>query len=110
MKCPRCGASTEVKETRPFEYETLRRRRECANGHRFTSVEVYREVYCSARQRANVYARSMARWRQFWVRNMDMLRNSHLGWEHFAAKYGIGKSNFYLVVRQMRMHLRKINK
>lgn len=39
MKCPECGAWTEVKETRTRTDNTRRRRYECANGHRFTTVE-----------------------------------------------------------------------
>lgn len=35
MKCPTCGVWTVVKETRG-----TRRRRECANEHRFTTEEV----------------------------------------------------------------------
>lgn len=35
MKCPHCDGWTEVRETRGD-----RRRRECANGHRFTTQEV----------------------------------------------------------------------
>jgi transcriptional regulator NrdR family protein len=35
MKCPECGAWSTVKETRGN-----RRRRECANEHRFTTEEV----------------------------------------------------------------------
>lgn len=38
MKCPQCGAWTEVRETRGAV-----RRRECANLHRFTTEEVVRE-------------------------------------------------------------------
>lgn len=36
MKCPHCNAWTEVLSTRGG----TRRRRECANGHRFTTQEV----------------------------------------------------------------------
>ena len=39
MKCWKCGAETSVVETRLRE-QGLTRRRKCANGHRFTSVEV----------------------------------------------------------------------
>jgi transcriptional regulator NrdR family protein len=35
MKCPECGVWSVVKETRG-----TRRRRECANEHRFTTEEV----------------------------------------------------------------------
>jgi len=34
MNCPECGAWSSVKQT-----EMPRRRRECANGHRFTTQE-----------------------------------------------------------------------
>ena len=39
MNCPKCGAWTEVKETRkrPEGYVRLRC---CGNGHRFKTVEV----------------------------------------------------------------------
>lgn len=107
MKCPKCGADSSVLESRVFEYETLRRRRECRSGHRFTTVEIYREIYGSARQRASVYAKSMARWRKIWGRNLDMVRNSHLGWQHFATKYSLSRSAVFLAARQMRAYLRK---
>ena len=35
MKCPYCGAWSDVKDSRQG-----RRRRECANGHRFTTQEI----------------------------------------------------------------------
>ena len=39
MKCPKCGAWTVVKETRSDQNNTRRRRIECANMHRFTTLE-----------------------------------------------------------------------
>jgi transcriptional regulator NrdR family protein len=40
VKCPICNAWTEVKDTRVAgEFQTTRRR-ECANGHRFSTVEL----------------------------------------------------------------------
>ena len=39
MKCPECGVWTVVKEVRPSTVHGYRRRRECANGHKFTTVE-----------------------------------------------------------------------
>ena len=40
MKGPECGAWTRVLETRVRPSGETRRRYECANEHRFTSVEV----------------------------------------------------------------------
>jgi transcriptional regulator NrdR family protein len=40
MKCPLCGAWAIKKETRPNQTEnTMRRRYECGNLHRFSTVE-----------------------------------------------------------------------
>jgi len=39
MKCPECGAWTVVKETRADQNNSRRRRIECANLHRFTTLE-----------------------------------------------------------------------
>lgn len=39
MKCPTCNAWATIKETRARPDETTRRRYECANLHRFTTIE-----------------------------------------------------------------------
>lgn len=39
MKCPYCLEPTEVKDSRPCPGDAIRRRRECANKHRFTTWE-----------------------------------------------------------------------
>jgi transcriptional regulator NrdR family protein len=39
MKCPECGTWTIVKETRISTGNTRRRRLECANMHRFSTME-----------------------------------------------------------------------
>lgn len=39
MNCPRCQAETTVSETR-ISPAGMRRRRHCACGHRFTTIEV----------------------------------------------------------------------
>jgi hypothetical protein len=40
MKCPRCGAPSDVVETRAWRELFNRRRRRCFNGHTFESYEV----------------------------------------------------------------------
>ena len=39
MKCPQCKAWTRVLDTRQRADNSSRRRHECANGHRFFTVE-----------------------------------------------------------------------
>ena len=40
MNCPECGVWTIVRETRKSPTFGYKRRRECANGHKFTTKEV----------------------------------------------------------------------
>lgn len=44
MKCPECGVWTIVKETRTRQDNTRRRTLECANMHKFTTVERIEKV------------------------------------------------------------------
>lgn len=55
MKCPRCGAWTEVLETRARKDGTKHRRYECANEHRFSTVEQVKDdlILRHVRDRAN---------------------------------------------------------
>lgn len=43
MKCPRCGAWTEVLQTRTRQDGAKTRRYVCANEHRFTTLEQFKE-------------------------------------------------------------------
>jgi len=51
MKCPECGAWTVVKETRADENNSRRRRIECANLHRFTTLETVIATKTQLRQK-----------------------------------------------------------
>lgn len=52
MKCPRCSAWSDVLETRTRQDNTKRRRYECANGHRFSTVELISEELPSEQKRS----------------------------------------------------------
>ena len=41
ISCPECGAWTVVLESRTLANNTIRRRRECANEHRFVTHEKF---------------------------------------------------------------------
>jgi len=51
MKCPVCGTWTIVKETRVSTGNTRRRRLECANMHRFSTLETIVDRKTSIRQK-----------------------------------------------------------
>lgn len=54
MNCPECGTWTIVKETRISTGNTRRRRLECANMHRFFTLEaiVDRKTFIRQKQKA----------------------------------------------------------
>lgn len=105
MRCPRCGAASNVLETRSHEYGTTIRRRECENYHRFQTVEIYRECYGSAKQRASVYERTMKTLRERWRRNIDIALNSHLGAGFFMEKYKVSRTAVFNALRAGRYEL-----
>jgi transcriptional regulator NrdR family protein len=49
MNCPRCGAWADVLETRKAPDNATRRRYECANEHRFTTIELLKPGSISTR-------------------------------------------------------------
>jgi transcriptional regulator NrdR family protein len=51
MKCPVCGTWTIVKESRESTGNTRRRRLECANMHRFSTLETIVERKTRIRQK-----------------------------------------------------------
>ena len=51
MKCTECGTWTIVKETRVSTGNTRRRRLECANMHRFSTLETIVDRKTSIRQK-----------------------------------------------------------
>lgn len=61
MQCPHCGAWSEVLETRKAELFSVKRRRECANGHRFETFEVYPQVARSSKRDGAATARRVER-------------------------------------------------
>ena len=73
MKCPTCGAWSNVLDTRDGPHETTKRRRECANGHRFYTFEMLAPARNpGSMQRAVKTVQSQ---RARWQRNQQIRRN-----------------------------------
>jgi hypothetical protein len=105
MICPTCGAATSaVIDTRRGVFNTTTRRRECPRGHRFNTREVHEPVWCSAKQRAKVFAATVAARVKLRERDMAIARALHLGWKALASRYGIDKSTIYLAAERGRRH------
>lgn len=65
MKCPECGAYSSVEDTRAFS-ASLRRRRICANHHRFATVEVLDTAAAriEAARNKTIVAEGLRTWRR----------------------------------------------
>jgi transcriptional regulator NrdR family protein len=44
MRCPHCGAPTDVKDTRITQGNQVTRKRECFNGHKFKTTEQHDNI------------------------------------------------------------------
>lgn len=90
MKCPICGAWSEVLETRQGV-----RRRECANQHRFSTIEVLRTL--AAKREAQRNATKVKTGVSTWARNQRIRADTRVS-NIIAAEYGLHEST----VRQIK--------
>lgn len=102
MKCPRCGAASDVLESRPAAHHTTRRRRQCHNNHRFVTMEMHEAAYCSAKQRLVKLAETIQRRVGQWQRDREIAANLHRGWRALADRYGLTKTAIYLAAKRGR--------
>lgn len=95
MKCDRCGAWTQVAETRQVDQgHTLRRTRVCANEHRFHTFEVVAPIY---RKDPGVVAKAMrgiAERIATWKRDAAAAAMVRAGATHAEAAraFGVGRT------------------
>lgn len=101
MKCPRCGAASDVMETRPGPHLTTRRRRECHNLHRFTTVEIHGAAYSNVAQRVGQYAQAALNRIARWVRDTRIAKDPRPSRE-VAAEHGVNDSRVRQVRRAMK--------
>ena len=102
MKCPKCGAWSLVMETRERDGgHRMERRRECANGHRFSTTEIHRPVWCSAKQRQAAFLRTIGARVALARRNAEIVRLLAAGEPGvaIAARLGVSPDTVSLVKR-----------
>lgn len=88
MKCPICGAWSEVKETRPSLHETTRRARRCANGHAFPTYEVYPPTVRASKRDLMATAKKVRANAVRWARDAK-IRASKAPVKFLAIKYNL---------------------
>ena len=94
MRCPQCGAASEVSDTRPAQHGlVVRRARKCFNEHRFVTYEAPSAAYTSStpavKRAVDAVLRRWAR------RERDKgIRRAlkTLSYTQTAAKFGVSKS------------------
>lgn len=102
MNCPRCGAPSNVLETRQNKRAmTTTRGRVCFNNHRFKTIEVHEPVYCSAKQRNATFVQTALKRIALYKRDVQIAKNlGAVGWEHLADKFQITKSAVYYAAKK----------
>lgn len=102
MHCSKCGAWSEVLDTRTRDGgHRVERRRRCANGHTFATVELHVAVYCSAKQRQRKYLATIGRRVAVWERHQTVRRLRAAGKpaRQIAAEVGLGVSAVFRVLQ-----------
>jgi transcriptional regulator NrdR family protein len=93
MKCPVCGAWSEVLDTREGQNESVRRRRQCGNGHRFVTLEVHPTVLHM--QAVEATGRAISKRRALWRRDQAIRADNRLqriiAAEHGLSRHQVGK-------------------
>jgi len=111
MMCPKCGADSNVLETRTGSNHTVLRRHQCKRvvKHKFTTVEVYMESYCSAKQRSEQFAKTTNRRVALFERDLEIYGSWALGVPALMAKFGVSKSQLFLsrnrIIRDLQIKL-----
>jgi DNA-binding NarL/FixJ family response regulator len=102
VKCPHCGAWSEVLSTREAQEWATRRRRECGNGHKFSTYEVLQTVWAHGRHRHAGAVETVRRRVALWRRNRAILAALAAGRQgkEIAAELGVSTSTVSLVKRQ----------
>lgn len=97
MKCPICGAPSEVARTKEVEHNMIHRRRLCFNMHRFNTYEMYEAASRAAGKNIAASGRRAATSAETWARNRLIIRSSDPA-SVVAKKFGISDAR----VRQIR--------
>lgn len=104
MKCRFCDSEDlRVLDSRDGPHDTVRRRRECSNGHRFTTVEIHTDVASQA-PHAKQFARRTTK-RVVYARDIEIAQHLYRGGSALAEKYGLKIASVYAAARRGRASL-----
>lgn len=104
MKCRICDSEDiRVLDSREGPHDTMRRRRQCANGHRFTTIEMHTDVASQAPHAKQAARRTIKR--VAYSRDIEIAQSLYVGGAVLAAKYGIKVPSIYAAARRGRASL-----
>lgn len=110
MMCPICGAESNVLSTRPGKNMTTTRRRECFNMHRFTTIEIYQQVHCSAKRRAAVFSQTVRDRIAIRKRDISIAKRFSEGAQKLMDEFNLSRSGVYLAAKRGRGYLRSLGR
>lgn len=104
MKCPECGAQqSRVKSTRHWQGGAmLQRRRECFNGHLYTTYEIGEQLAKTLEKYAVPSARGIEKTSTLWKRDTGIVRAIRAGrlTMDVAAEHGISPTTVSAIIRR----------
>ena len=105
MKCPRCGETTSVVETRSRDNFTVMRRRECeCCGHRFTTHEMHSTPAHHNMLKVGQFTRASRRRIEIRKRDIYIADNLFKGWQPLADQFDLTESGVYYAAARGRRY------
>ena len=105
MKCPICGTSgSSVISTRGWQSDTmLQRRRECFNGHRYTTYEVSDRLAKTLAKHSATSAAAIQKRGSQWKRDQRIMRAIKGGklLSEVAAEFGLASNTVSWIVKRV---------
>lgn len=95
MKCPTCNADSRVLSTRGEM-----RRRECFNGHRFSTIEIMHDSDADKRERKRVHIEAMEKARDALTREQEAIRQAEGTLQSIADQFGRSVSYVWTIKRR----------
>lgn len=108
MNCPECGAESKVLGSRSLESLTVvYRRRVCLSptcGHKFSSVELYADIWGSLKARVQRNAQAVTNRRWFNKRNAEICQRFAAGEKQavLASEFGLSPGSVSQIVNRKR--------
>lgn len=114
MKCPNCGGSTEVRETRPLYEQTVSRRtRDCQRCElRFSTYEIDDALWGTISKHMKPHSKAVLKRRGLTLRNLQIAERLKAGEKHLTISidFNLSHNMVSTIARRMGIPSKRMRK